>query len=255
MTLKFTESTHRYYLDGKPIQGVTTLLKGGIPAPALTYWASRTVAEYVADNAEQVEALRRMGRGPLVAALKEVPWQQRDEAAVRGTDVHAIAEKLLHGAEVEIPPHLTDHVSGYLRFIDEWNVQPTLTERSCASREWGYAGRFDFIGTIGGEFEGATVLADWKTSKGVYGETACQTAAYAMAEFYVNDGDPDTEHDMPGVDRIAVVHITAEGTTIHDLGSIDRAFSIFTHAQFVAKEAKYLKGVVSDALTLDGISA
>ena len=68
MTLKFNAKTHRYWLDGKPIPGVTGLIKGGIPAPALTYWSARTVAEYVADNAEHVEQLRVMGRGPMVAA-------------------------------------------------------------------------------------------------------------------------------------------------------------------------------------------
>ena len=50
MTIKFSEKAHRYWLDGKHIPGVTTLIKGGIPAPALTYWAARTVAEWVADH-------------------------------------------------------------------------------------------------------------------------------------------------------------------------------------------------------------
>jgi hypothetical protein len=30
----------------------------------------------------------------MVAALKEIPWQKRDEAAIRGTDVHALAEPI-----------------------------------------------------------------------------------------------------------------------------------------------------------------
>jgi hypothetical protein len=50
VTLKFSEKAHRYWCDGKPIPGVTTLIKGGLPAPALVYWSARSVAEYVADN-------------------------------------------------------------------------------------------------------------------------------------------------------------------------------------------------------------
>jgi hypothetical protein len=251
MSLKFSPGNHQYRLDGKPVQGVTTLLSGGIPKPALVYWSAKQVAEYVADNPEHVEQLRAMGRNPMVAALKSVPWESRDTAAVRGTDVHALAEELVHGREVQVPEHLAEYVEGYVRFLDEWKSIPLLTEHSCASREWGYAGRFDFIGSLGGPYGDATVLADWKTSKGVYGETALQTAAYARAEFYVTDDDPDTEHPMPIVERIAVVHITPGETRVHDLGDIDKAFGVFRHVQYVAKQKSYLEGVVSEALTLE----
>ena len=103
MTLKFSPGNHSYRLDGKPVPGVTTLLKGGIPAPALVYWSAKQVAEYVADNEDHVAQLRSMGRNPMVAALKSVPWETRDTAAVRGTDVHALAEQLVHGNEVRCP--------------------------------------------------------------------------------------------------------------------------------------------------------
>jgi len=94
MTLRFTAKTHRYFLDGSPIPGVTTLIGKGLPSPALVYWSAKTVAEWVADNPDGVEAFRATGRGPMVAALKEIPWQKRDEAAIRGTDVHALAEPI-----------------------------------------------------------------------------------------------------------------------------------------------------------------
>ena len=77
MSLKFTASTHRYLLDGKKVQGVTTILSQGIPKPALPPWAARTVAEWVADNEASLEVLRQMGREPMVQALKNVPWQKR----------------------------------------------------------------------------------------------------------------------------------------------------------------------------------
>ena len=251
MSLKFNAKTHRYWLDGVPIPGVTSLLKGGIPAPAFAYWSAKQVAEYVADNPDHVEHLRAMGRNPMVAALKSVPWETRDTAAVRGTDVHALAEELVHGREVQVPEHLAEYVEGYVRWLDTWMPKALLTEHSCANRQWGYAGRFDFIGELGGPFGGATVLADWKTSKGVYGETALQTAAYARAEFYVTDDDPDTEIPMPVVERIAVVHIMPGETVVHDLGDIGKAFSVFTHAQYVAKQKAYLDGVVGEPMTVE----
>lgn len=251
--LKFAPKTHRYWLDGKPIPGVTGLIKGGLPAPALTYWSARTVAEYVADNAEHVEQLRTMGRAPMVAALKETPWQQRDEAAVRGTDVHDIAERLVHGDEVAVPEHLADHVEGYVRWLDTWQPTPVLTERSCANATNWYAGRFDFIGDIGG----VRWLLDWKTSKGVYGETAMQCDAYRNAEFYVDEDDPATHLPMPeGIERLGVVHITAGGTQLHPLESSGAAYKDFLHCAWIARRADAIKGYVGQPLEVpEGITA
>ena len=85
MTLKRFETSygHGYTLDGKRVKGVTTLINQGLPTPALPYWAAKSVAEYVCHNPEGVESLRSMGEGPMIAALKGVPWQKRDEAARR----------------------------------------------------------------------------------------------------------------------------------------------------------------------------
>src|SRR5690606_40669257 len=67
-----TARGHWYKLDGVKVDGVTTLISQGLPKPALMYWSARVVAEYVADNLDQVVAMADMGRASLVAALKEV---------------------------------------------------------------------------------------------------------------------------------------------------------------------------------------
>lgn len=252
MTLKFNAKTHRYWLDGKPIPGVTSLLSGGIPKPQLTYWAARTVAEYVADNPDHVDQLRTMGRGPMVAALKETPWQARDEAAVRGTDVHALAERLVHGDEVAVPEHLADHVDGYVRWLDTWQPTAILTERSVANATHWYAGRFDLVADI----HGTRWLLDYKTSSGVYGENALQLDAYRNAEFYVEDTDPDTHLPMPeGIERLGVVHIRADGTDLVPVDSSGAPFRDFLHAAWIARRANDIKGYVGEPLTPEGITA
>ena len=141
--LVFTQSTHRYRLDGKPVPGVTTLLGKGLPKPALPRWAAKSAAEYVADNLEVLNALP--DRESIIATVKQSPWTQRDRAAVRGTDVHDLAEHLIHGREVEVPEHLAPYVDGYVRFLDLWQPQVILTERPVANRHWWYAGKFDAI--------------------------------------------------------------------------------------------------------------
>lgn len=253
MSLRFIEKTHTYFLDGKKIPGVTTLIGKGIPKPALSYWAARTVAEYVIGNPEAVEQLRAMGEGPAIAALKGIPWAKRDKAAIQGTDVHALAEKVIHGDEVEVPDHLLAHVQGYVRWLEEFDVQPVLTEQPVASRKWRYGGKFDAIVTIGrGRWAGRSPLLDWKTSSGVYGETALQTAAYASAEFFAPD--ENTEIPMPEIDCTGVVHITEGGTTLHPLAhdaeQLAEHFRIFTHAAWLAERVEQIKGLVGEPMTV-----
>ncbi len=233
--LKFYPKSHRYRLDGAWVPGVTTLIGKGLPKPALPYWAARTVAEWVADNPDITEDLKRMGgRGPAIAFLKEIPWQKRDEAAIRGTDVHALAERLVHGEEVEVPEHLSAHVQGYVDWLDQTGAEPLLTERAVASRQWQYAGTFDLIARL----DGAVWLLDLKTSSGVYGSMALQLAAYANAEFYLDDDD--TERPMPTIDRYGVLHVTEYGTTLHYLpaSANDSAWKDFLHVAWVGRRAK-----------------
>lgn len=250
MSLKFNEKVHRYWLDGKPIPGVTTLLGKGLPKPAIPYWAARTVAEYVADNPDGVEALRGTGRGPMVAALKEIPWQKRDEAAVRGTDVHALAEQIIHGAEVEVPEHLAAHVEGYVRWLDAFDVEPIVTEVPVAHRTHWWAGKPDAIVRI----DGVVWLLDWKTSSGVYGETALQTAAYASAEFYAPDAE--AELPMPQIERTGVVHVTAGESLLYPLASspdeIAVDYNLFRHVAHVANRTDYIKGRVGEPMPAPG---
>ena len=251
MTLKFSSKVHRYTMDGKSVQGVTTILSAGIPKPALPRWAAKSVAEWVADNPEGLINLQQMGRAPMVEALKNVPWQVRDEAAIRGTDVHALAEKLIHGEKVEVPSHLVKHVEGLASLLDDFGIQPLLTEVSVGNRKFWYAGRLDVIGTINGE----TWLLDFKTSKGVYGETGLQTAAYAKAEFYVEDDHWDDEKPLPHIDRIGVIHISEEGSTFHELGNIEENFKVFTHVHYLASKTDYIKELVSAPLTPEEMKA
>lgn len=235
MSLVFYQKSHRYRLDGSWVPGVTTLIKKGLPKPALPYWSAKMVAEWVADNPDLTEDLKRMGgRGPAVAFLKELPWQKRDDAAIRGTDVHALAERLAHGEEVEVPEHLAGHVQGYVDWLDANQPEVLLTERPVASRQWLYAGTFDLVAKL----DGVTWLLDVKTSSGVYGSTALQLTAYGNAEFYL--ADDDTEQPMPGIDRYGVLHVTEYGTTLHYLptSANEAAWKDFLHVQFVGRRAK-----------------
>lgn len=251
--LRYSEKGHRYWLDGRPTPGVTTLLGKGLPKPQLTYWSAKMVAEYVIQNPEAVEQLRAMGSGPAIAALKQIPWQARDTAAIRGTEVHKIAERVIHGDEVDVPEHIAGHVTGYADWLETYDVQPVLTERPVGSRTWAYCGTFDAVVQFGrGPWAGRTALIDLKTASGVYGETALQVAGYALADFYVDaDGN---EQPLPYVDCTGVAHVTDAGTQFYPLAKtrdeIVTAFKLFTHIQFVAKKVEWIKALIGDPMEL-----
>jgi hypothetical protein len=235
--LRFYPTSHRYKLDGKWVDGVTTLIKGGMPAPALMYWSARSVAEYVAANREQVERLYTMGHAPMVAALKEVPWQARDEAAVKGTDVHMLAEQIVGGEEVDVPEHLVSHVEACVAFLDEWAIKPVLVEESVGSREHGYAGTLDLVAESA---HAPLAIFDYKTGRsGIFPEAAFQENAYAHAEFYGTGGD---EQPLPDIKAAFGVHIRADGWDVYPLEYGEHVFQEFLSIAAVARIAKRAKG-------------
>jgi hypothetical protein len=244
--LTFSAGNHSYRLDGQRVPSVTGIISKGLPKPALMYWSAKMVAEWVADHPDLADQMAAAGgRSPFVAFLKQVPWEKRDVAAVKGTDVHDLAEKLAHGGEVDVPEHLTGYVEAAVAFLDDWGFQPILTERPCASRKWRHAGKFDAIGTIA---DGRTVALDWKTSaSGVYGETSLQLAAYVHSEFYVDDDG--TEHPMPKVDAGIGVWLTPTGYEVYELNIAEDAYKAFLHVQYVANSADRLKAWKSEALS------
>lgn len=240
MSLKFYPKSHRYKLDGEWVPGVTTILGKGIAKPFLVDWAAREVARFAADNLDVLNALE--DADARYDLLKTAHNRHRDKAAVRGTDVHAIAEDLLHGKEVEIPDHLEGYVAGYVRFLDTWQPTPIITERPCASRTNWYAGTADALVTLP---TGERLLMDWKTGKNVYGETALQLAAYRNAEFYIDTDD--NEHPMPEVDGLAVVHVTPTGTDVFRIADPDQAWKQFRHVAWVASQQQAIKDQIGAA--------
>ncbi|WP_440102463.1 hypothetical protein [Glutamicibacter mishrai] len=261
MSLTFNEASHRYKLDNKPVTGVTTILGGGIPKPALIWWAPGVVAKWVTDpaNADKLAELLAGDTEQSVKFLQTLPNKERDSAAERGTEVHDLAEKLATTGEVEAPEGLVGFIEGYLDFLDRWQITPVLVEVVLGNREHWYSGKVDLLATSPLLMSAADIAAgkviqiDLKTSKGVYFETALQTAAYSRAEFYM---DGDKEVPMPEVVKTFVAHVTPLdreginaryegsplGTSLYPLATspaeIDEHFQMFLHAKAVHEDAK-----------------
>lgn len=234
---------HSYILDGDRADGVTWILSNGIPKPALIDWAARTTAGYAIDHWDELADLKASER---LRKLEKARWAETDTAAVRGTNVHALAQQLAAGQEVDVPDHLVGHVDAYLAFAADWEPEEIIVESVVASRTHRYMGTLDLIARLA---TGETWLLDWKTAgSGIWPESALQLSAYRNADFYLDaDGD---EQPMPQVDRAGCVWLRADGYDLIPVDTSPGVFRTFLYAQQVARFVDQPREtVVLEALT------
>jgi hypothetical protein len=227
--MAFGRPTH-YYQDarGERIPGVTTLLGEGLPKPALINWAGNATASYAVDNWEDLTHLSVSER---LDKLKKCRYEERDTAAKRGTEVHALAEHLVKGESVTVPDELRGHVEAYVKFLDDWEPEPLLVEVTVVNYSVGYAGTLDAVYTLP---DGTVVLSDIKTTRsGIYGDVALQLAAYRFAEVYLDaDGK---EQPMPPVDECHAVWVRSDGYSVIPLKCDAATFDDFRRVMQVAR--------------------
>lgn len=237
---------HGYKLDGRKVEGVTTLIGKGLAKPALASWAARSVAEYVADAEPDVlEALRTLGRDGMVKALKEIPWARRDAAGVRGTEVHSFADRLSHGEAVEVPDELAGHVEACVAFLNDTRIAPVVTEAPCASRKHFYAGTFDMIGDLP---DGRRALIDYKTSaSGVWPETALQLSAYRWSDFYIDCCGKERSIAELGIDTAYAVWLRADGYDVIPVETGPEVFEMFRAVAYVARRTDTMREWIGEA--------
>lgn len=230
--LKFAPGNHTYRLDGQLVPSVSTILKG-VPKPALVYWSAKSVAEYVAANRETVERLWGGPQRGMVAYLKEVPWQKRDDAADRGTIVHGITESVIRHGEAQVPEVVAGYVQAAADFLDDFRVRVIAAEVRGWHDEHLYAGTADLLAEIPGH---GTCVVEWKSGdSGVWPEAALQVAAYRAFTHCVIDGQ---DQPMPETHAGLGVHLRADGYTAYRLRSDADVYRTFRHVRVVADLAR-----------------
>lgn len=243
--IAFGKPTHYYVdADNRRIPGVTTILSNGLPKPALVNWAANSTAAYAVDNWEMLQECKPSERFDL---LKKARYEDRDQAARRGTEIHNLAEQLTLGQTVIVPDELRGHVEAYIGFLDDWKPEPVLTERTVISYTHGYAGTLDLIYRLP---DGTTVLADIKTSRsGIYGETALQLAAYRYADVYLDDDG--TEQPVPGVDETHAIWIRADGYSVYPMNTSKNVFDDFRRVMQTANVIERLNAYKGSEIHTD----
>lgn len=255
--VEFDPVAHAYKLEGEDVLGVSTIAKvGGVDDTwgIASAWGFRI--GYEGANAvlhDHVESGRHgdtEGRWercllswPEDDELREelkrrglTPWAKRDKAAERGTNVHAVLERLAQDT-ADVPSHaeieaMPAEQRGHVRSIIRWflAMRPTFVamEVQVASRQHRFAGRYDLrvlidaerilpsidpvrqdaqaerIRALAADGKQALALVDLKTSKGVYPTTHFpQLEGYELAS---------VEMGFPATDCRAVLNTGADGT-------------------------------------------
>src|SRR3990167_6058468 len=194
---EFQENGHKYFLDGKPMTGVTTIL-GVIAKPMLVGWASKMCSEYIAQAIKDGKEIT-----PEVLELAKNPHRvKKEEAGSKGTNVHSMIETLIRGSFGASGGIFADdlkHENPQVQYFIDWAIKNKVkflaTEEMVYSRELWLAGTIDFICEIDGE----TWIGDIKTGSGVYPEHFLQCAGYQkLNEDMVKAGDGGIPANIKG---------------------------------------------------------
>jgi hypothetical protein len=181
----YGKGEHHYLVDGARYPSMTTVLKC-LDKPALLPWAVKMMEK----KATELFAKECDPDGNIVASFPRVQQiledakknyrDARDSAADIGTIVHDSIERFILEGQMPDDPSWPLGVKNGLSAFAGWlssgeSIKPVRVEAYLASKKFKIAGKCDFIGYIGSKL----VVADWKTSTGIYDEMKFQVAGYA----------------------------------------------------------------------------
>ncbi len=226
---------HTYAVDGKKAPGVTTILRMRANEAFVTSAAQKT-AYYAVDHWGELSEKPISVRLERMAAAR---WQSLEAAALRGTKLHAYAERLHRDEEIpadELDDEQSALVDSYVTFLDRTGLHVVAAEMVVGNRAPLYCGTADLVADLPALRYGDTEippsrwLLDLKTAlKGVFPDSALQTTAYRMAKFYLRpDGTTGLTEEL-GIERCGAVHVRQDGWALYPLESGPMVWDTFRH--------------------------
>lgn len=229
---EFKEGSHRYYLDGKQMTGCTTVL-GMIAKPALIGWSAKMASEYVRENLKDLKDLNEV-----CDKAKSAHRTKRDDAAKKGTDVHAEIEGLINDVIANSDGtfygggNLNKQVNHFIKWAIKNKVKFLESEKRVYSEKYFVAGTYDFKC----EIDGKVYLGDIKTSSGIYDRTPlAQCAAYQMMEL---EREPENRIDGRLVINIKKTGVFNEDKDVYVSEHYEDDLSIFLSALELYRQLK-----------------
>lgn len=242
---------HSYIDDatGKKLRGVTTILDGGMPKPALINWSANATIDYALDHWDDLSEMAVSAR---LKALQGGRYAVKDAAANKGTAIHKLAQKLVLGKAVQVPDELRGYVDSYVRFLDERDVEPILVEATIWNPEDDYCGTFDLLADVTNTDEDGgrqTWLLDIKSNRsGIFGETALQIAGYRYAPWYLDD-ETGQLHEMPKVQRTGAVWVREDGYDLVPVEAGTTQYQDLLSVMRVSEFAAHSRDLIGEPLT------
>lgn len=216
---------YRHPATLEEVPSVTTVIKGGVPKPALIPWAAKMAAEHAVANWTRLGTMPHLQR---ITEIKNAHRTYTEERAQVGDLVHSLIECWSTG----IPyPQWDDEVDSFatqfIAFMIAKRPEFIENEATLWSRKHGYAGTLDFIARI----DSAVILGDVKTGKRVYPEVGLQLSALANADFLIRDDG--TEEPIPPIDKMAALHVRPRSWKLVEIERVPECFGAFLAAKEV----------------------
>ena len=175
--LLYHDALHRYYYEGKPVPGVTTITNN--IAKNLTQWAADQACFYMLEHLKPGVVLDALSIQELLNGARLAHKKTLEKAGNIGHIVHAFAEGWIKGFNPKLPddPKAQNGALAFLDWVKAHGVRFRESEKKVFSRKHRYAGTLD----AESYFEDRRAIGDFKTSKGLWPEFRLQTAAYQYA--------------------------------------------------------------------------
>lgn len=209
----FHNDSHRYYVDGKQKQGVTTIMSQVLAKPGLMLWPMNMALKHLQSKLPTITLAD-------FDDARQAHVKRRDHGADTGTIVHEIVEKILLDPSKPAYKYMlemgvdSDDALIALHGFELWYDR--IKPKTIAVEQVVYSAFLDFAGTFDSilEIDGKTYLCDLKTTnasleapKGVYADYFVQLGAYLYAyneqrEYELHNGGST---DLVAIDDVMIL--------------------------------------------------
>lgn len=240
-SIKFRSGNHRYYVNGKPRPGVTTIMGKVLAKDGLMLWPLNMALKHLT---------------PLVPTIthedleeaRQAHIRRRDGGADTGTIVHSLVEQCLSQqttlTDVDFfsSPEVIAAYTAFTKWYEEVKPTTIAVEQVVYSLTHDYAGTFDSILKI----DDKIYLCDLKTTnasqtapRGVYAEYFIQLGAYYYA--YEEQRQYELAHggtDLVQIEDLMIISCRKDGKmdtcTASELGlDLDTCMKMWTSTLFL----------------------
>jgi hypothetical protein len=231
-----TKDGDRWYVNTSTrdeVPGVSAIVSM-YPKGKLTDAAARVAAEYVIEKHDKLPALIKSDKRKAIDLIRGAHTREWDKKAKAGTLVHTYVEvvnrALIRGEKPRaerVPSEVLPFLKNYVRFIQEFGMEPVLIERVIWDTQVGYAGRLDLAARLTAIDKDEIAIIDTKSgASGVYESVSLQQTAYAYAEF-MWDEEQDKLVPMPEIGATYALWLRPEGYALIPVDSTDMEWEQF----------------------------